>query len=69
LVVTELERREEKMLVVGLPVLAPLLVDGAVAVAVVLVTEGAEGCARLKEAGVRRVGAATLDDGMVFSCL
>jgi hypothetical protein len=55
------ERSEEKRLA-GLdgPLvwLEEVLDDGAYAVAVALVTDGAEGCAGLIEAAVRRIGAA-----------
>jgi hypothetical protein len=65
-----MERSEEKRLA-GLdePLvwLGEVLADGADAVAVAFVTEGAEGCAGLMEAAVRRIGAA--EDGILMVLL
>jgi hypothetical protein len=66
----EPESRDEKRLA-GLE--APLVCElpinvGDDAVAVVLVTDGAEGCPRLMEAGVSRIGAAADGIVMVFVC-
>lgn len=62
----EPERRDEKRLAgLELPLACKLLVNvGEDAVAVVLVTDGAEGCPRLMEAGVSRIGAAA--DGIAM---
>ena len=69
--VVEAERREEKKLA-GLegPLVCEVLANvGDDAVAVVLVTDGAEGCPRLMEAGVSRIGAVADGIAVVLYCL